>query len=56
MLRLTLLVDRRGKVPISCGALGLLDSHRDIGSSMYLLSEDDMLEWTLSEQKNINRQ
>ena len=55
MLSITL-VGRRGKVLTSCGALGLLDTPRDVGSSKYLLSEADMLEWVLIEQKNINRE
>ena len=44
------------KVRTSCEALGLLDSPRDVVSSKKLLSEDDMLERTLIEQKNINRE
>ena len=45
-----------GKVPTSCGALGLLNTPKDVGSSKQLLSEDNMLEWVSSEQKNINRE
>ena len=45
-----------GKVPTSGGALGLLDTRRDVGSNKQLLSEDDMLEWVPSERKNINRE
>ena len=37
MLRITLLVGQRGKVPTSCGALRLLDSPRDVVSSKVIV-------------------
>ena len=36
--------------------LGLLDTPREVIPGEYLLSEANLLEWTLTERKNINKE